>query len=68
MNEIKIDTDVIKLDSFLKWCGAVSQGSEAKLFIKDGMVRVNGEVETRRSKKLYKGFTVEFKKETYKII
>ncbi len=36
MKEIKINTDIIKLDSFLKWCGAVSFGSEAKIFIKDG--------------------------------
>ncbi|OAA83106.1 S4 domain-containing protein YaaA [Clostridium ljungdahlii] len=68
MNEIKINTDIIKLDSFLKWCGAVSQGSEAKMFIKDGMVKVNGEVETRRGRKLSQGFTVEFQEKTYKII
>ncbi|MCI1945843.1 RNA-binding S4 domain-containing protein [Clostridium luticellarii] len=68
MNEVKINTDLIKLDSFLKWCGAVSQGSEAKIFIKNGKVKVNGEVETKRSKKLYRGFIVEFEGETYKII
>ncbi|AZV55132.1 RNA-binding S4 domain-containing protein [Clostridium sp. AWRP] len=68
MNEIKISTDIIKLDSFLKWCGAVSQGSEAKIFIKNGMVKVNGEVEVRRGRKLSKGFTVEFQEKTYKII
>lgn len=68
MNEIKINTDVIKLDSFLKWCGAVSQGSEAKIFIKDGVVKVNGEVETRRGRKLFKDDVIEFGEDTYKII
>ncbi len=68
MYEVKINTDVIKLDSFLKWCGAVSQGAEAKIFIKKGMVKVNGKMETRRGRKLYKDFTVEFENKTYKII
>ncbi|MEY8763290.1 MULTISPECIES: S4 domain-containing protein YaaA [Clostridium] len=68
MYEIKISTDTIKLDSFLKWCGAVSQGSEAKIFIKNGKVKVNGEIETRRGRKLYKSFIVEFGNKTYKIV
>lgn len=68
MNEIKINTDMIKLDSFLKWCGAVSQGSEAKIFIKDGVVKVNGEVETRRGRKLFKDDVVEFGVNAYKIV
>lgn len=68
MKEIEINTDFIKLDSFLKWTGDVSLGSEAKMFIQDGMVNVNGEVETRRGKKLIKGDTIEFNGETYKII
>lgn len=68
MKEIEISTDIIKLDSFLKWCGAVSLGSEAKIFIKDGLVKVNNEVETRRGKKLTKGDTIEFNEEIYKII
>ncbi|WP_368489258.1 RNA-binding S4 domain-containing protein [Clostridium sp. BJN0013] len=68
MNEIKVNTDIIRLDSFLKWCGAVSQGCEAKIFIKDGMVKVNGEVETRRGRKLFKGYIVEFGGNTYRII
>lgn len=50
MQEVKINTEFIKLDSFLKWCGAVSLGSEAKMFIMDGEVLVNGEVCTQRGK------------------
>ena len=68
MKEIKINTDIIKLDSFLKWSGAVSLGSEAKILIQDGEVKVNGEVETRRGKKLTKEDIIEFNGETYKII
>lgn len=68
MQEIKINTDIIKLDSFLKWSGAVSLGSEAKILIQDGQVKVNGEIETRRGKKLTKDDIVEFNGETYKIV
>lgn len=68
MKEVKINTDIIKLDSFLKWSGAVSLGSEAKILIQDGQVKVNGEIETRRGKKLTKEDVVEFNGETYKII
>lgn len=68
MKEIKINTDIIKLDSFLKWSGAVCLGSEAKILIQDGQVKVNGEIETRRGKKLTKDDIIEFNGETYKII
>ena len=62
---IIIKTEFIKLDSFLKWAGATSLGSEAKAYILDGQVKVNGEVELRRGKKIYPGDTVEFNGETY---
>lgn len=68
MKEIKVSTEIIKLDSFLKWAGAVSLGSEAKMFIQNGEVKVNGTVETQRGKKLRNGDTVEFNGETYKIV
>ena len=68
MIEVKINTDFIKLDSFLKFTGACSLGSEAKFFIKNGEVKVNGEIEVKRGKKLYKGYTVEFQDEKYKIV
>ncbi|RXM74218.1 S4 domain-containing protein YaaA [Clostridium tetani] len=65
MEKIKIDTDFIKLDSFLKWAAIASMGSEAKFLIKEGMIKVNSEVETRRGKKLYKGDKVEFDNKIY---
>ena len=68
MENVKIETEIIKLDSFLKWCGAVSLGSEAKFYIKEEVVLVNGEVCTQRGKKLRVGDEVEFEGEIYKII
>ncbi|QGU93752.1 S4 domain-containing protein YaaA [Clostridium bovifaecis] len=68
MKEVKVETEIIKLDSFLKWAGIVSLGSEAKFYIQNGEVKVNGEEELRRGKKLTKGDIVEFQGETYKII
>ena len=68
MNEIKINTEFIKLDSFLKWCGAASLGSEAKMYILDEMVKVNGEICTQRGKKIKPNDVVEFNGEKYKVI
>ena len=39
MKEIEINTEFIKLDSFLKWCGAVSLGGEAKLVLKVKIIK-----------------------------
>ena len=64
---MKIDTDYIKLDSFLKAVNAVSSGGEAKQVITGGGVRVNGEPEARRGRKLYPGDRVEFGGETFMV-
>jgi len=68
MKEIKITTEFIKLDSFLKWCGEFEMGSDAKMFILNGNVKVNGEVELRRGRKLRNGDIVEIHNEQYKVI
>lgn len=68
MIEIQISTEFIKLDSFLKFSGAASLGSEAKMYVLDELVKVNGEICTQRGKKLYKGDIVEFNGEAYKVI
>ena len=52
----------MKLDQLLKWKNLVSSGGEAKVLIKSGSVKVNGEVETRRGRKLNKGDKVIFLK------
>lgn len=66
--EVKIQTEFIKLDSFLKFCGAASLGSEAKMYVLDELVKVNGEICTQRGKKLYRGDIVEFNGETFKVV
>ena len=52
----------MKLDQFLKWQNLTSSGGEAKILIKSGYVKVNGEIETRRGRKLNKGDKVMFLK------
>ncbi len=56
---MKIDTEYIKLDSFLKAINAMASGGEAKQAIQEGFVRVNGEVEKRRGRKLRPGDRVD---------
>lgn len=59
MKKIKITTEFIKLDQLLKLSNIVSNGSEAKYLILEGNVKYNGEIETRRGKKVYSGDIVE---------
>jgi len=49
----------IKLGQFLKWQGLVDSGGEATTLIREGRVLVNGEVDTRRGRKLRQGDRVE---------
>jgi len=51
--------EYIKLDQFLKLAQIVQSGGEAKHLIQSGVVLVNGEVETRRGRKLHAGDVVE---------
>ena len=53
MEAVQISDDYIKLGQALKLANLVSSGVEAKIVIQDGEVRVNGEVDTRRGRKLY---------------
>ena len=59
IEKVKISTEFIKLDQFLKWLAIVDSGSEAKQVILDGKVKVNDEVETRRGRKIYPEYKVE---------
>jgi ribosome-associated protein len=45
----------MKLDQYLKFKGVVATGGQAKLLIQDGLVKVNGQTETRRGRKLVEG-------------
>lgn len=52
MKEVYIFTETITLGQFLKWASIVQTGGEAKILIQQGLVSVNGKVETQRGKKL----------------
>ncbi|MDF2589212.1 MAG: hypothetical protein K0S41_3053 [Anaerocolumna sp.] len=67
MEVIKLREDFIKLGQALKAAGLVESGVDAKSVILDGLVKVNGNIETQRGKKLYDGDIVTFDKETIKI-
>ena len=58
MKEIKITTPYIKLDQLIKYAGISFDGAEAKEMVLQGIVKVNGEIELRRGRKLYRGDTV----------
>lgn len=65
MKTITIRDEYITLGQFLKFSGIVSSGIEAKVMFKDGIIKVNGEIETRRGKKLRDGDQVQYKEEIY---
>ena len=67
MEIIYLREDFIKLGQALKAAGFVGSGVEAKEVIQDGLVLVNGEVDTRRGRKLYEGDLVSFENKTIKI-
>ena len=68
MIAIPINTETIRLSQLLKLANVVQDGVEAKFRIADGEVRVNGEVETRRGRKLQTGDQIEFDGEVYKVV
>lgn len=55
MEQIRISTEFIKLDGFLKFTGIASTGGEAKEIIGEGLILVNGTRCTSRGKKLFPG-------------
>lgn len=67
METIHLREDFIKLGQALKAAGLVESGVEAKLVIQDGQVKVNGQIEYQRGKKLVAGDIVEFEDDTIKI-
>ena len=68
METINLREEFIKLGQALKAANLVSDGVEAKFVIQDGLVEVNGEVDTRRGRKLYDGDIVTFEGEVIKIV
>ena len=68
MKIIQLKDEHIKLGQALKAGGLAGSGVDAKFAIQDGLVKVNGEVEFQRGKKLVHGDIVEFNGEKLEIV
>jgi ribosome-associated protein len=67
MRDVEITKEPVELYKILKFEGILSSGGEAKAAIADGLVMVNGEVETRKRKKIVAGDIIEFGDEKIRI-
>ena len=67
MRTTYITKEPVELYKILKFEGLVASGGEAKLVIGDGQVSVNGEVETRKRKKIVDGDIIVFGNETLQV-
>ena len=65
---VQISREPIELYKILKIENMVNSGGEAKAVIAEGLVRVNGEIETRKRKKIISGDVVEFGDDIIRII
>ena len=68
MEEIKLRDEFIKLGQLLKLAGLVGSGVDAKYVIQDGQVKVNGQVEVQRGKKIVSGDVVEYAGASVKVV
>ena len=64
---IEITTEYLKLEQLLKIADLVSSGGEAKIFLKENEILVNGEKEERRGRKLYPGDLIAISGKVYEI-
>ncbi len=67
MARITIKTEYITLGQFLKYAGVIESGAQAKTFLQEQIVLVNGEQEQRRGRKLYDGFVIIVKEKKFLI-
>lgn len=68
MTEFRLKDEYIKLGQLLKAAGLVGSGVDAKIVIQDGLVKVDGQVDTRRGRKIYEGMVVEFQGQQVKAV
>ncbi len=66
--EFKLKLDFIELDNLMKVMRLVGSGAEAKPCIQQGLVKVNGQVETRVRRKLRSGDSVEFGEHRIRVV
>lgn len=67
MRVVEITREPVELYKILKFEGMAGTGGEAKMVISDGLVRVNGKIETRKRKKIVAGDTIEFDQDIIRI-
>ena len=67
METIKLRDEYIKLGQALKAAGLAESGVDAKHAVEEGLVKVNGQTEYQRGRKLRDGDVVEFNGETIRI-
>ena len=68
MEKIEIRTESINLDQLLKWANIAATGGEEKHLIQSGEVLINGIVETRRGKKVYRNDVVTVSGQSFKVV
>ncbi|MFH1397273.1 MAG: RNA-binding S4 domain-containing protein [Candidatus Omnitrophota bacterium] len=66
--EFKLKSEFIELDNLLKATNLAASGTEAKQYIQDGLIKVNGQVEARIRRKLRSGDSIEFGKDQISIV
>lgn len=59
IEDIRIETEEIQLDQFLKWAGVLASGGEVKMLIENRQIKRNGETESARRRKLHSGDIIE---------
>jgi ribosome-associated protein len=67
MKEVEIKKEPVELYKLLKFESMVTSGGEAKHVITEGLVSVNGKVETRKRKKILSGDIIEFNGEQIRV-
>lgn len=65
--DVPIRDEMIRLGQLLKLASLAEDGTEAKELIENGLVKVNGEIETRRGRQLHDGDTVNVNRQTVRI-
>ncbi len=65
--EVAIAENMIRLGQLLKLSGLAESGAEARSLVQEGLVQVNGEVETRRGRQLHRGDLVAVAGETVRV-
>ena len=67
MKEVLLTREPVELYKILKFEGLLSSGGEAKLAVADGLVKVNGAIETQKRKKIVSGDVIEFDGQAFKV-